>query len=479
MTAFRKSATALVSTFCIALAMALFASAQAQADNVARELERSFVEIAEKVKPSIVHLSAEKYPFRDMTEDMDEDDMRRFFGPNIENFKALAAGSGVIIDKDGYILTNDHLIGTSKEIMVRLAASDGEKGKVYKGKVVGRDKMTDLAVIKIEPDHPLKPAKLGDSTKLKAGQWAIAIGDPFGIETSLTVGVISGLGRSGFPGPLEDVRYQNFIQTDASINQGNSGGPLLNIDGEVIGINTFIHAAAQGIGFAIPIEMAKEVYAQLVEHGEVSRGFLGVKIGELDKGLAAAFNIPDMTGALVNEVIPGTPAEVAGVLPGDVIRKVDGEDIKDPRNLQFVIGGKRPGKEINLEVLRRDKETGETKEEDIKIVLMELTEEMTTSKPPRRKENLLGLSVGKVPDTAVRPDEKGVIITGIRPGGPADEGGLVKGDIILQVDMKDVPDIEAFVKIVSGLKKGSYVSFYIRRGDDILYRALKIPPAKK
>jgi Do/DeqQ family serine protease len=479
MTRLRKPAAVLVSALCFTLAMALFAPVQAETSSVVRELERSFVDIAEKVKPSVVHLASEKYPFREMEEGMGEEDMHRFFGPGIGDLKAVAAGSGVIIDKEGYILTNDHLVGGSEEITVRLAASDGEKGKVYKGKVVGRDKWTDLAVIKIEPDHPLKPAKLGDSTKLKVGQWAIAIGDPWGIETTVTVGIISGLGRSGFRGPLEDVQYQNFIQTDASINQGNSGGPLLNIDGEVIGINTFIHAAAQNIGFAIPIEMAKEIYKELIEHGEVSHGFLGVGIEELDEGTAAAFNVPDLKGALVNRIISNTPAEKAGVLHGDVIRKVDGEDIEDPRNLQFVIGGKRPGNEVSLEVLRRNRDTGKTETKEIKIVLMELTDEVTKSKPPRRKDNLLGLSVGRIPDDLARPDVKGVVITRITPRGPADEGGLAKGDIILEVDMQEVHTIEAFIRIVAGLKPGSYVSFYVRRGDNTLYRALKIPHAKK
>ena len=482
MTGIRKMTTALAAVFCFTLLAALPGVVHAEASSLVRELENTFVDIADSAKPGVVHLTSERDPLKGMKEKMGERERQRLFpfNPDMEGFRAQATGSGVIMDARGYILTNDHLVRDSEKITVRITTTDGDRGKEYPGRVIGRDRATDLAVIKIEPEEPLQPISLGDSTKLKVGQWAIAIGDPFGIEKTVTVGVISGLGRSGFRGALAEVRYQNFIQTDASINQGNSGGPLLNIDGEVIGINTFIHAAAQGIGFAIPIEMAIEVYDQLVEHGEVIRGFLGVQISDLDEGMAAALKAPDVRGALVSGVFPDTPAKEAGVRHGDVIRKVDGQEIDDSKGLQNIIGHKRPGDKVRLLILRRDKEKDVTVEKEITIELMKFPEQIARTKEPApKKEDLLGLSVAKIPEDRARPGEKGVYVTGIKPGGAADEGGLLRGDIILEVNMREVGGPKQFRSIADGLKPGQWVSFYVRRGADTLYRALKIPSDKK
>ena len=483
MTEIRKKTAALAVVLCVALLAALPAVVRAEASSLVHDLENTFVDIADKAKPGVVHLTSERLPLKGLKERMREGKQHRMFpfDFDIEGLRAKATGSGVIMDAKGYILTNDHLVKDSEKITVRITTSDGDRGDEYEGRVVGRDEATDLAVIKIEPDKPLQPVKLGDSSKLKVGQWAIAIGDPFGIEKTVTVGVISGLGRSGFRGALSGVRYQNFIQTDASINQGNSGGPLLNIDGEVIGINTFIHAAAQGIGFATPIEMAKEVYDQLVEHGEVIRGFLGVKIGDLyEEGLAEAMGAPDMKGALVSGVFSDTPAKEAGVRHGDVIRKVDGQDIDSSKDLQNIIGHKRPGDKVNLTILRRDREKQVVVEKEITIELMKFPEQIAKKiEPPAKREDLLGLSIGRIPEGRALPDEKGVYITGIKPGGPADEGDLMKGDIILEVDMRRVGNPKKFRTIVGKLKRGQWVSFYVRRGGDTLYRALKIPLGEK
>ena len=375
----------------------------------------------------------------------------------------------MIIDKKGFILTNNHLVEDSEEIKVKIANSDGDRGKVYEGRVIGRDKATDLAVIKIEPEEPLHEADLGDSAKLKVGQWAIAIGDPFGFEKTVTLGVISGLGRSGFPGPLSDVRYQDFIQTDASINPGNSGGPLLNIEGEVIGINTFIQAAGTGIGFAIPINMAKEVYEQLVEHGEVVRGFLGVKISDLDEGHAAAFKVPDMKGSLVNQVYPGTPAEKVGIRHGDVIRKVDGQEIEDSQMLMDIISHKSQGDTVRITLLRKGKK------KNFDIEMTKFPEKIDVARKAEEKKNLIGLGVGEIPEHAARPGEHGVIITDIETDSAAEEAGLSVGDIILEIDMQEVRNVNDFRRIVAQLEPGKWVSFYIRREDQILYRSLKIP----
>lgn len=460
----------------LALAAASPAQCRAEASKVLREFENSFVAIAESVKPSVVHLTSERRPLKELKEKMDKDQFFKMFpnpGMDPEKFRAHATGSGVIIDKEGYILTNNHLVENSEGLKVKIADGDGDRGKIYDGTVVGRDKATDLAVVKIDPDEPLQEAKLGDSSKLKVGQWAIAIGDPLGIEKTVTVGVISGLRRSGFGGPLRDVRYQNFIQTDASINQGNSGGPLLNIDGEVIGINTFINTAGQNIGFAIPIKMAKEVYDQLIEHGEVIRGFLGVGIDNLDEGLAAALKAPDMKGALVREVFSDTPAKEAGIRHGDIIREVDGQRVDGSKQLQDVISHKRPGDKVRVTLLRKGKE------KKLTVELMKFPEQIAAAQKPEKKENLIGLTVDKIPEQLTQPGEKGVYVTKIKIDGPADEGGLSEGDIILEINMQDVGSVEEFKKIVAELEAGQWVSFYIRRGEATLYRAIKIPSVEE
>jgi Do/DeqQ family serine protease len=473
MSGFKKSTLVLAPVLCLALLSVFAAPQNAGASNVLRELEESFVGIAEKVKPSIVHVTSEVRILKSLKGRGGEGDLHRFFGPGvgpgIKNFKARTTGSGVIMTKDGYILTNNHLVQDSDAVMVKITGSDGDRGKKYEGNVVGRDKATDLAVIKIEPTEPLIPVTLGDSTKLKVGQWAIAIGDPFGIEKTFTVGVISGLGRSGFRGPLREVRYQDFIQTDASINQGNSGGPLLNIDGEVIGINTFIHAAAQNIGFAIPIKMAKEVYDELVKHGEVARGFLGVGIDDLNEGLAAAMNAPDLKGAIVRQTYQDMPAHKAGIEHGDIIREVDGHVVENADSLKDIIGHKRPGEKVQVTLLRK----GEKK--NITIELMKFPEQSNLQEPVKKREDPLGITVGKIPEGLALPNEKGVQIKSIKPDSPAEEGGLVVGDIILEINMQGVGNKREFAMLVDKLLPGQWASFYVRRGGDILYRALKIP----
>ncbi len=477
MTNTQKATIAVTSMICIALALVLMSPAQSPAaeSNAAIELENIFVGVAENAQPSVVHLKAERSPLKGL-EQLEEEELFKIFPfPHMDpnKLRAQAMGSGVIIDKDGYILTNNHLVEGADEITVRIINSEDDKGREYEGQIVGRDPATDLAVIKINAEEPLHAAKLGDASKLKVGQWAIAIGDPFGLEKTVTVGVISGLGRSDFRGPLGRVRYQNFIQTDASINPGNSGGPLLNIDGEVIGINTFIQAAGSGLGFAIPIDMAQEVYAQLVEHGEVIRGFLGVGIGELDEGMAAALKVPDLRGALVENVVPDSPAEKAGLRHGDVIRKVDDLEVEDPKMLMDVISHMSPGEKVHIALWRK----GNEKEFDIELA--KFPEQVDVAKKTEKKKNLIGLSVEEVSGEMAAPAGKAVIVTDVRTDSPADEGGLLKGDIILEINMEEVHSVAEFQDIVANLERGQWVSFYIKRGRQTIYKALKIPADEK
>ncbi len=314
--------------------------------------ENPFIRVAEQVTPSVVNISTitsgkGRTPtelFRPFgNEPFFRDFFDRFFEGMPRRRQQTSLGSGVIIDKSGLILTNNHVIKDADEITVKFANKQEAKGKV-----VGTDPKTDLAVIRVSSKEDLPVATMGNSDTLHVGEWAIAIGNPFGLDHTLTVGVISATGRS----EVGIAAYENFIQTDASINPGNSGGPLLNIRGEVIGINTAIVASGQGIGFAIPVNMARKVTDDLVKKGKVTRGWLGVGIQPLTPELAKGFGVSAEEGILVNQVMPRSPAEAAGLKTGDLILSVDGKSVKDPRQLQRIIAETEIGKSIELTILR-------------------------------------------------------------------------------------------------------------------------------
>jgi len=314
--------------------------------------ENPFVRVAAQVTPSVVNISTvttgkgrtASEQFRPFGNDpYFRDFFDRFFEGMPRRRQQNSLGSGVIIDKSGLILTNNHVIKDADEITVRFANKQEAKGKI-----VGTDGKTDLAVIRVTAKEDLPVAALGNSDSLRVGEWAIAIGNPFGLDHTLTVGVVSATGRS----EVGIAAYENFIQTDASINPGNSGGPLLNIQGEVIGINTAIVASGQGIGFAIPINMARKVMDELVKKGKVTRGWLGIGIQPLTPELAKSFSLQAEEGVLINQVMPGSPAEAAGLKTGDLIRSVDGKTITDPRQLQRFIAETEIGKSVEVSILR-------------------------------------------------------------------------------------------------------------------------------
>lgn len=314
--------------------------------------ENPFVRVAELVTPAVVNIStvstgrgrSPSELFRPFgNEPFFRDFFDRFFEGMPRQRRQVSLGSGVIIDKGGLILTNNHVIKDADEITVKFANKQEAKGKI-----VGTDPKTDLAVIRVSAKEELPVVTLGNSDTLHVGEWAIAIGNPFGLDHTLTVGVISATGRS----EVGIAAYENFIQTDASINPGNSGGPLLNIRGEVIGINTAIVASGQGIGFAIPVNMARRVMADLVKKGKVTRGWLGVGIQPLTPELAKSFGLSADEGILVNQVMPKSPAEAAGLKTGDLILGVDGKPLKDPRELQRIIAETEIGQAIELTILR-------------------------------------------------------------------------------------------------------------------------------
>ena len=311
-----------------------------------------FVRVAERVTPSVVNIStvssgkgrAPSEQFRPFGNDpFFRDFFDRFFEGMPHRRQQTSLGSGLIIEKGGLILTNNHVVKDADEITVKFA----DKHEV-KGKVVGTDPKTDLAVIRVSVKDDLPVAILGDSDVLRVGEWAIAIGNPFGLDHTLTVGVVSATGRS----EVGIATYENFIQTDASINPGNSGGPLLNIKGEVIGINTAIVASGQGIGFAIPVNMARKVMGDLVKKGKVTRGWLGVGIQRLTPELAKSFGVNADDGVLVSQVMPKSPAETAGLKTGDLILSIDGKPVKEPRQLQTLIAEADIGKSLEFSILR-------------------------------------------------------------------------------------------------------------------------------
>ena len=425
--------------------------------------QQGFINLVKNVTPSVVNISTigKKKLVRPFFESSPffED----FFGekgghPQYRREHSL--GSGFIINKDGFIVTNDHVVRDAETIQVKLSNES-----VYTGKVVGSDPKTDIAVIKINTKEPLPAAVLGDSSKLQVGQWAIAIGNPFGLDRTVTVGVVSATGRSN----MGIETYEDFIQTDASINPGNSGGPLLNIYGEVIGINTAIVAAGQGIGFAIPVNMAKQVVSQLISKGNVSRGWLGVSIQSVTEEMARSFGLPKTYGALVNEVIAGGPAAKAGVQQGDVITGFDGNTVKDVRQLQRLVGETPVGKRIELELYRDGKQ--------LKAFVTTTSAENAPAQaqnPTERESGTLGLSVEELGAEMRSRGMTGVVVSDLEPGGIAEDSGIQRGDIIVSVNQKRVRNLAEYQKAMKDASSRGAVALLIKRGGASIYFALKL-----
>jgi len=416
-------------------ALATF-SLPAHANSVLKEIEQSFIALHEKVGPSVVNIEIRG---TGEEEAPGMGDLFHFFGvptppdqggPQQQAPRTQATGSGFIYNAEGYIITNNHVVADADTITVRLS-----NGKEYEAKTIGTDPDTDIAVIKIEPDETLTPANLGDSDTLKVGQFAIAIGSPRQLEGTVSFGHISALGREGLDGlRVQGLRFQNLVQTDAAINLGNSGGPLCNIDGEVVGINTAIVWGANSIGFAIPINAAKEIVPQLISEGHVTRGYLGVGIDDVSH-FADAVSLPDKTGAFVKEVRPDTPAERADLKTYDVIRKINGQPVANASDLVRQISSYKPGTKVNLEVWR------EGKEMNIEVELSEW--EPQTEVAAATGGDVLGMQLRALnPDMIDRlglePDTKGVLISNVKPGTPAEEANLMPGDIIIEVAQKPV-----------------------------------------
>jgi serine protease Do len=425
--------------------------------------QQAFINLVKNVTPSVVNISTvgkKKLvrPFFEANPFFED-----FFGdhgmrPQYRRESSL--GSGFILNKDGYIVTNDHVVRDAESIQVKLSNES-----VYSGKVVGSDPKTDIAVIKINTKEPLPAAVLGDSTKLQVGQWAVAIGNPFGLDRTVTVGVISATGRSN----MGIETYEDFIQTDASINPGNSGGPLLNIYGEVIGINTAIVAAGQGIGFAIPVNMAKQVVSQLIAKGNVSRGWMGISIQTVTDEMAKSFGLPKTYGALVNDVVPSGPAAKAGIMQGDVITGFNGTSIKDVRQLQRVVAETPVGKKVEVELYRNGKA--------IKVFLTTAPAESApaqSQRPAEREAGALGLSVQDLSAAQKARGMTGVVITDLEPGGIAEESGIQTGDIIEAVNQRKVRNLAEYQKAIKDAGARGGATLLVRRGGAHIYFSLKL-----
>ncbi len=456
------AAIALVSIF---LAGATSTSVLAAKETTTRLIPESFSELAEMARPGVVNIRTVKTTkgggrvFRHFFGDPfgRRDPFREFFGPfedePSQEFKQRSLGSGFIIDRQGYIVTNNHVIEDADEIQVRLY-----DGKEFEAEVVGRDTKTDLALIKIKEASGLKPMKMGDSDALQVGTWVVAIGSPFGLEQTVTAGIVSAKGRIIGSGP-----YDDFIQTDASINPGNSGGPLIDLQGRVIGINTAIVASGQGIGFAIPINMAKDIVDQLKTKGEVTRGWLGVGIQDLTPELAEYYKLDRKEGVLVTHVFEGDPADRGGIKVNDVIIAVNDENVGSSRDLSRKIAGMGVGKKTSITVLRDGKEktiTIETaKREDQEIVARQEPE--SSDKLGLRVRNLDAEMASRL---GYGEGEKGVLVVEVQSGSKADKAGIQQGDLIKEINHKTVATVPEFSKQMDSINKGGTVQLLMKRG---------------
>ena len=425
----------------------------------------SFSNLADSVSPAVVNIRTEKTikdggrVFRQFNrnpfgqDDPFQDFFGKFFGDEQQrDHKQRSLGSGFLITKDGYIVTNNHVVEDADKIKVKL-----KNGNEFDAEIEGRDPKTDLALIKIKSKDPFPHLKFGDSEALQVGQWVVAIGSPFGLEQTVTAGIVSAKGRVIGSGP-----YDDFIQTDASINPGNSGGPLINMDGEVVGINTAIVAGGHGIGFAIPVNLAKRIIDQLKNHGEVKRGLLGITIQNIDEELAEYYGIKSGKGVLVAEVFPGTPADAAGIKPHDIILSVNGIKVETSRALSSLIASTAIGNVVKIDILR----AGKKKTFKVKIGRMDDT--IFSSKgTTKASDDKIGVQViDLTPETANRyqiPETSGVMISNVIKNSKGAKAGLRRGDIIKEINRVPITTAQEYNTIIGKIKKNAPFNMLIKR----------------
>jgi serine protease Do len=436
----------------------------------------SFADLAQKLSPSVVNIKVTKVerttgpdfmgpegfgpdsPFGDL--------FRHFFGDMPQGpreFRQQGAGSGFIISKEGLIVTNNHVVEGAKELTVTLANKEE-----YPAKIVGRDPKTDIALVKIQPKGALPVASLGDSERLRVGDWVMAIGNPFGLSNTVTAGIVSAKGRVIGAGP-----YDDFIQTDASINPGNSGGPLFNMQGEVVGINTAIIPNGRGIGFAVPVNMAKSLLPQLEAKGEVSRGYLGVSVQAITPELAKSLNLKDQKGALVADVTKGSPAEAAGIKQGDVIVGFDGKEIAEVNNLPPLVAATPIGKEVPVTIQRSGGE------QTLKVKVGQMPgERAETSGSEEQAQGKWGLALRDLDartaqQFGLNPGD-GVLVTAVQPGSAADRAGIRRGDVIQEMNRKKVTSVKEAQAEAQKDPTAQTLLLLFRRGNSSQFAALEM-----
>ena len=463
----RKHSLLLITSVLVGLTLALFSVRTATG-----AVPSDFADLTEKLSPTVVNVYTTQTvevssPLHQFLPDEMEipEPFRRFFGipdapgpggqaPKRE-MKRTSLGSGVIVTADGYILTNNHVVEDADEIHVTLFTFEE-----YKATVIGRDPKSDVALIKIEPKADLPFATFGNSDQLRVGEWVLAIGNPFGLQQTVTAGIVSAKGRS-----INNESYGNFIQTDASINPGNSGGPLFNLKGEMVGLNTAIFSRTGGnigIGFAIPVNMAKNVFAQLKEHGQVTRGWLGVMIQQVTADLAENFNLERPIGALVGQVVPDSPAEKAGVKSGDVIISYNGKEISQMSMLPAMVASSDVGEKARLVLIRDGKKqniTVEIGKMDDEAAILAGTETGTSKK--------LGITVQeitpKIAESLGIEEAHGLIVNDVDPGSAAAEAGIMRGDILLEINREKVDNIADYKKALQAAQEKKSILLLIER----------------
>ena len=460
----RKNQTLAVSYVLLVLVLALLTVRPATG-----AVPPDFTDLAEKLGPTVVNVyttqtvEMSSSPHQFFPDDMEiPEPFKRFFGlpdqnqePQKREFKRTSLGSGVIVTTDGYILTNNHVVEDADEINVTLSTFEE-----YEATIIGRDPKSDVALIKINPNHDLPAVSFGDSDDLKVGEWVLAIGNPFGLQQTVTAGIVSAKGRS-----INNESYGNFIQTDASINPGNSGGPLFNLKGEMVGVNTAIFSRTGGnigIGFAIPVNMAKNVFAQLKETGKVARGWLGVMIQQVTADLAKSFNLERPIGALVGQVIPDSPAAKAGLQSGDVIISYNGKEVSQMTMLPAMVASTEVGSKAKIELIRDGKKMDIT----VEIGILE-EEEAVLAGTETGTSKKLGMTVQeltpKLAESLGIEETEGLIITDVDPDSSAAEAGILRGDIILEINREKVADVAQYKKALQAAENKKSVLLLIQR----------------
>lgn len=435
-----------------------------------------FADIAKKVTPAVVNITVEKTmplpmsrePFEDMKKYFNIPGMPEFPNSSHPNPQPQGAGSGVLISGDGYILTNNHVVDKADRITVTLPDN-----REFSGRVIGTDPQTDLAVIKIDGQN-LPFLAWGDSSKLQVGEYVLAVGNPFGLNSTVTLGIVSAIGRGG----MGITQYEDFIQTDAAINPGNSGGALVNTRGELVGINTAIFSRTggyQGVGLAVPTKLAKPVYSSLLSHGKVVRGHLGIGIQAVTPDLAKSFDLEESRGALVTNVVPGSPADESGMQRGDVVIEYDGKPVVNPRTLQGQVLGTPVGNKVAIVIVR----------EGSRITLNPVIREQQASTklaqamPSEDEGPLAGVAVQDLDERTARqlglePHVNGVVVRGVQPRSSAARAGLIQGDVISEINKQPIRSREEFLKAVSHLHDENSALVFIHRGKGALYLTVKI-----